>query len=119
RKLPLASVTTTKSPPITGRPLYVRSYGTYCRPWGTEMTGLATNASLAPALRTAGRVATSLLAVCAACALDWLGDGGAAVDAAAAPGPFRPTAASAATEAAIATADPRRRGALTMVVVPS
>src|SRR5262245_24995459 len=59
RKLPWASVTTTKSPPMTGRRLYVRSYGTYCRPSGTEMTGLATNASLLPALRAAGRVATS------------------------------------------------------------
>ena len=29
---PAASVTTTKSPPYTGRPWKVREYGTYCRP---------------------------------------------------------------------------------------
>jgi hypothetical protein len=55
---PAAFTATTKSPPITGTPLYVRSYGTYCMP-PDEITGCCTNASSALEFRIGGRVATS------------------------------------------------------------
>src|SRR6185312_12296814 len=55
---PDLSVTTTKSPPYTRRPWYVRWYGTYCRPCLEVITGLAAKLSLADACSCAGRAAT-------------------------------------------------------------
>ena len=55
---PSERVTTTKSPPTTGRPLYVRSYGTYCSPLVPATTECWTKASDELACRRAGRLAT-------------------------------------------------------------
>jgi len=62
---PALLVTRTKSPPTTGRPRYVRSYGTY---WVAPeaMTLPWVKASSALACRYAGRVATSAAVFCAA-----------------------------------------------------
>ena len=58
---PDGSTTTTKSPPTTGRPRYVRSYGTYRQP--CDATILCwTNASSGPARRYAGLPATRFAA---------------------------------------------------------
>jgi hypothetical protein len=122
---PVRFVTTTKSPPMTGRPLYARWYGTYCRPSGTEMTGRAANVSPGLAFRTAARVATRSLADSAASARDWAGDGvGGAAAGCAAPAPVatRPAPAKAARpadDAARTRLKERDRDAKTMVVVPS
>ena len=55
---PALSVTTTKSPPYTRRPWYVRWYGTYCRPCFEVITGRAAKLSWADACSCAGRAAT-------------------------------------------------------------
>src|SRR6266540_2043680 len=93
---PAASVITTKSPPNTGRPLYVRSYGTNWVPSSTEMTGRAAYVSPALAYSAAARRATRSWADSAASARDCAGEGfGVAAGAAApVPGELRPSAAN-------------------------
>jgi hypothetical protein len=50
--VPWLSVTTTASPPTMGRPWYVRSYGTYCKPPEPPTTSPRTNASPGPLARS-------------------------------------------------------------------
>src|SRR5215217_2886572 len=63
---PALSVTTTKSPPYTGRPWWVRRYGTYCRPSLEEMTACCVNVSPAAACNAGAFAATRLAAARAA-----------------------------------------------------
>src|SRR4029078_5681601 len=73
---PDLSVTTTKSPPYTRRPWYVRWYGTYCRPCLEVITGVAAKLSLADACSCAGRAATRAAAPPAARGAGVAGRGG-------------------------------------------
>src|SRR4051812_40155468 len=68
---PAELVTTTKSPPTTGRFLYVRSYGTYCVPLKL-ITACWVNLSFALACSAAGLAATKSVAALAA-SVDALG----------------------------------------------
>src|SRR5437763_2291483 len=58
---PVPLVTTTKSPPTTGRPWNVRSYDTYCRP-AELVSPCCTYCSSGPAISTDGFDATNALA---------------------------------------------------------
>src|SRR6476469_99261 len=101
RTVPLLSVTTTKSPPITGSPWYVRSKGTYCRP--SELTTLSwTNCSSALANTAAGVEDTNAAADRAASACAPAVGGGAAAAVL-----VRATTAAQTVPAAMASLDER------------
>src|SRR6266508_4972345 len=90
---PSASVFTTKSPPKTSRPLYVRTYGAYWKPPPPDRTGLAVYASPVLVWSAAARRATRSCAALAARARDWAGEAlGVAAGTAPAPGLLSPSA---------------------------
>jgi hypothetical protein len=96
----------TKSPPTTGTPPYVRSYGTYCVD-PDEITVPCTNFSFELAFRYAGRVATSSAAFWAARACAVPGEAGG-VGAAVAVADVAPTAIIGPTMSVTPTARQRR-----------